>query len=71
MNSRVSMKRFIMNETRKTVTSKTHIKATASLQKQIDEELKCTGTEQSISNLIELEDKKGKKENNENTTGKN
>lgn len=58
-------------ETVKTVTSETHIKATASLQKQIDEELRCTGHQKAIAELLALDEKKGKKEDNENTKGKN
>lgn len=58
------------NETHKTVTSETHIKATASLQRQIDEELKCTGDQKAIADLLADELKKGKKKDNENTKRK-
>jgi hypothetical protein len=55
----------------KTVISETHTKSTASLQKQVEEELNCTGLEVSIASLLskpkedDVKDKKGKK--NENT----
>lgn len=52
----------------KTVTSETHTKSTASLQKQVEEELNCTGLEVSIASLLSeskeverLKTKKGKK----------
>lgn len=49
----------------KTVISETHTKATASLQKQVEEELNNEGLEKSIASL--LEEKKGRE--NEDTKG--